>query len=106
MNQVVPWPELVASVQLQALGRVSGTRWPPTVPIEKMLRIYCLQLWGNLSDPPMEELHERPLFRSLVGLDGAERVPDQTMVLRFWRLLEKQGLACWQSSIAVCRSWN
>jgi len=45
------------------------------------------------------------LLPTTVG-DGAERVPDQTMVLRFWRLLEKQGLACWQSSIAVCRSWN
>jgi hypothetical protein len=36
-----------------------------------MLRIYCLQLWWNLGDPAMEEeLHERPLYRRFVGLEG------------------------------------
>lgn len=40
-----------------------------------MLRIYCLQLWWNLSDPAMEEeLHERLLYRGFAGLDGATRV--------------------------------
>ena len=36
-----------------------------------MLRIHCLQLWWNLSDPAMEEeLHERALYRRFAGLDG------------------------------------
>ena len=59
-----------------------------------MLRIHCLQLWWNLSDPAMEEeLHERPLYRRFVGLDGAARMPDETTILRFRHLLEKHQLA-------------
>jgi len=31
------------------------------VPLERMLRIYLLQLWFNLSDPAVEEaLYDRP----------------------------------------------
>jgi IS5 family transposase len=59
-----------------------------------MLRIHCLQLWWNLSDPAMEEeLHERPLYRRFVGLEGAARMPDETTILRFRHLLEKHELA-------------
>ena len=59
-----------------------------------MLRIHCLQLWWNLSDPVMEEeLHERPLYRRFVGLDGAARLPDESTILRFRHLLEKHQLA-------------
>jgi IS5 family transposase len=59
-----------------------------------MLRIHCLQLWWNLSDPAMEEeLHERPLYRRFAGLEGAARMPDETTVLRFRHLLEKHELA-------------
>ncbi len=65
-----------------------------------MLRIHCLQLWWNLSDPAIEEeLHERPLYRRFVGLDGAARLPDESTILRFGKtpsprhLLEKHQLA-------------
>ena len=59
-----------------------------------MLRIHCLQLWWNLSDPAVEEeLHERPLYRRFAGLEGAARLPDETTVLRFRHLLEKHELA-------------
>jgi IS5 family transposase len=59
-----------------------------------MLRIHCLQLWWNLSDPAMEEeLHERPLYRRFAGLEGAARMPDETTILRFRHLLEKHELA-------------
>jgi IS5 family transposase len=55
---------------------------------------HCLQLWWNLSDPAMEEeLHERPLYRRFAGLEGAARMPDETTILRFRHLLEKQQLA-------------
>lgn len=59
-----------------------------------MLRIHCLQLWWNLSDPAMEEeLHERPLYREFAGLAGAPRLPDEATILRFRHLLEKLQLA-------------
>jgi IS5 family transposase len=59
-----------------------------------MLRIHCLQLWWNLSDPAMEEeLHERPLYREFAKLAGVPRIPDETTILRFRHLLEKHDLA-------------
>ena len=40
-----------------------------------------------------EELHERPLHRRFVGLDGAARLPDETTIVRFRHLLDKHELA-------------
>jgi len=94
MNQVVPWAALVALIQPYARGAHQALGGRPPFPIETMLRIHCLQLWWNLSDPAMEEeLHERPLYRRFVGLDGAARMPDETTILRFRHLLEKHQLA-------------
>lgn len=94
MNQVVPWAELVALIQPHARGAHQALGGRPPFPIEVMLRIHCLQLWWNLSDPAMEEeLHERPLYRRFAGLEGAPRVPDESTILRFRHLLEKQKLA-------------
>ncbi len=94
MNSVVPWAELVALIHPYARGAHQALGGRPPFPIETMLRIHCLQLWWNLSDPAMEEeLHERPLYRRFAGLDGAARVPDETTILRFRHLLEKHQLA-------------
>ena len=94
MNLVVPWGELVALIQPHALGAHQALGGRPPFPIETMLRIHCLQLWWNLSDPAMEEeLHERPLYRRFAGLEGAARMPDETTILRFRHLLEKHELA-------------
>jgi IS5 family transposase len=93
MNQVVPWGELVALIQPHARGAHQALGGRPPFPIETMLRIHCLQLWWNLSDPAMEEeLHERPLYRRFAGLEGAVRMPDETTILRFRHLLEKHEL--------------
>jgi len=93
MNQVVPWAELVALIQPHVRGAHQALGGRPPFPIETMLRIHCLQLWWNLSDPAMEEeLHERPLYRRFARLDGAPRVPDETTILRFRHLLEKHEL--------------
>ena len=94
MNRVVPWPALVALIQPHARGAHQALGGRPPFPVETMLRIHCLQLWWNLSDPAMEEeLHERPLYRRFVGLEGAARLPDETTILRFRHLLEKHDLA-------------
>jgi IS5 family transposase len=60
-----------------------------------MLRIHFMQQWFNLSDPAMEEaLHDMPLFRDFAGLGGwADRLPDETTILRFRHLLEQKKLA-------------
>jgi transposase, IS5 family len=94
MNQVVPWAALVALIKPHARGAHQALGGRPPFPIEVMLRIHCLQLWWNLSDPAMEEeLHERPLYRRFVGLEGAPRMPDESTILRFRHLLEKHELA-------------
>jgi len=94
MNVVVPWSELVALIQPHARGAHQALGGRPPFALETMLRIHCLQLWWSLSDPAMEEeLHERPLYRRVAGLDGSPRVPDETTILRFRHLLEKQELA-------------
>jgi IS5 family transposase len=94
MNLVVPWRELVTLIQKHARGAHQTLGGRPPFPIETMLRIHCLQLWWNLSDPAMEEeLHERPLYRRFACLEGAARMPDETTILRFRHLLEKHELA-------------
>ncbi len=59
-----------------------------------MLRIHCLQLWFDLSDPAVEEaLYDSLAMRSFVGIDlGREPVPDETTVMRFRHLLEANNL--------------
>jgi transposase, IS5 family len=94
MNDVVPWPALVALIQPHARGAHQALGGRPPFAIETMLRIHCIQLWWNLSDPAMEEeLYERPLYREFAGLSGAKRLPDETTILRFRHLLEKHELA-------------
>jgi IS5 family transposase len=94
MNQAVPWQQLVALITPHARGAHQALGGRPPFAVETMLRIHCLQLWWNLSDPAMEEeLHERPLFRQFALLAGSPRLPDETTILRFRHLLEKHSLA-------------
>jgi IS5 family transposase len=62
--------------------------------VERMLRIYFLQQWFNLSDPAVEEaLYDSAVMRSFVGIDlGREPVPDETTVCKFRHLLEEHQL--------------
>lgn len=62
--------------------------------LERMLRIYFLQQWFNLSDPAVEEaLYDSASMRKFVGIDfGREAAPDETTVCTFRHLLEKHRL--------------
>lgn len=92
MNEVVPWTDLAEVVTPHY--QVAGTGRPKT-EIELLLRLHCLQLWYNLSDPGLEDaVHDRLSFQRFLGLDPLQqRVPDETTVLHFRRLLESHGLA-------------
>ena len=101
MNQVVPWATLVAVIAPFARGSHQALGGRPPFPIETMLRIHCLQLWWNLSDPAMEEeLHERPLYRRFAGLGGAARMPDET------RPPSCASVTCWRSTNWPPRCWQ
>jgi IS5 family transposase len=91
MEQVVPWSALCALVE-PFYPRPGHGR--PPVGIERMLRLYFLQQWFNLSDPAVEEaLYDSLAMRRFVGIDlGREPVPDETTVCRFRHLLEAHDL--------------
>jgi IS5 family transposase len=93
MEQVVPWGELVKLVKPVYAKGTSGPGRPP-IPLERMLRIYFLQHWFNLSDPAVEEaLYDVASMRAFTGIDlGREPVPDETTVCKFRHLLEEHGL--------------
>ena len=58
-----------------------------------MLRIHCVQLCYNLSDPGMEDLlYEAESVRRFVGLNLTEALPDETTILNFRHLLERHQL--------------
>jgi transposase, IS5 family len=59
-----------------------------------MLRVQLMQQWFGLSDPAMEEaLWETPLLRGFAGIElGTETIPDETTILNFRHLLERQAL--------------
>ncbi len=91
MDRVVPWAKLCARVE--PFYPKSGGGRPP-IGIERMLRMYFLQHWFNLSDPAVEEaLYDSASMRAFVGIDlGREPVPDETTVCKFRHLLEAHNL--------------
>src|SRR5213595_957719 len=91
MEQVVPWRELYALVAPHYPQPGKGRR---PVGVERMLRIYFLQQWFNLSDPGVEEaLYDSAVMRQFAGIDlGTEPVPDETTVCKFRHLLEAHQL--------------
>ena len=52
MDRLVPWAELEGRIAPVYPQRGRGRR---PYPLRVMLRIHCLQLWFNLSDPGMEQ---------------------------------------------------
>jgi len=74
MERVVPWPALCGLIE--PFYPKPGHGRPP-VGVERMLRIYFVQQWFNLSDPAVEEaLYDSLAMRGFVGIDlGREPVP-------------------------------
>ena len=90
MDQVVPWKGLVAQIEPH-YPKGEGGR--PAYALMAMLRVHLMQNWFGYSDPAMEEaLYETTILRQFAGL-SLERIPDETTILNFRRLLEKHELA-------------
>lgn len=91
MEQVVPWRRLCSLIEPVYPKEGNGRR---PVGVERMLRIYFLQQWFNLSDPAVEEaLYDSVVMRQFAGIDlGREPVPDETTVCKFRHLLEQHEL--------------
>jgi len=91
MNRVVPWSELGAVVAPYYQDKDTGRK---ATDLGLLLKLHCLQLWYNLSDPALEDaVHDRLSFQRFLGLDPlTQRVPDESTVLHFRHLLEKHAL--------------
>ncbi|EBV3304297.1 IS5 family transposase [Salmonella enterica subsp. enterica serovar Enteritidis] len=90
MDQVVPWAGLIALIEPH-YPKGEGGR--PSYPLMSMLRVHLMQNWFGYSDPAMEEaLYETTILRHFSGLN-LQRIPDETTILNFRRLLEKNQLA-------------
>ena len=91
MEEIIPWDEWVEFVRPYY---PDGRRGRPTKGIEKMLRMYLLQVWFNLSDEGVEDaIYDSYAFRKFMKIDFAEeQVPDATTLLKFRHLLETNHL--------------
>jgi IS5 family transposase len=91
MNAVTPWSRLLALIEPHYPKAGNGTQ---PMPMERMLRIYFMQNWFNLSDPAAEDaLYDSESMRRFAGIELAEgKIPDETTILRFRHLLEEHQL--------------
>jgi len=117
MDAVIPWARLMAVIEPH-YPKAGAGRQP--LGLEKMLRIYFLQQWFNLSDPAAEDaIYDSESMRRFARVDlGEDAVPDESTILRFRHLLEEHGLTakifersggCWKRSGCCCvreRSWT
>ncbi len=91
MNQIIPWGLLL---------KLIGPHYPKAgrgrqpLGLEKMLRIYLLQIWFDLSDPQAEDaIYDSESMRRFAGVElSDDAVPDESTILRFRHLLEKHKL--------------
>ena len=91
MDAIIPWKQLVRLIEPHYPKAGNGR---PPLGLEKMLRIYFLQIWFNLSDPGAEEaIYDSESMRRFVRIDlGSDKVPDETSILNFRHLLETHEL--------------
>lgn len=90
MDKLIPWGRLEKKL---AKFYPKGETGRPPYPLAVMLRVHCLQLFYNLSDPGMQDaLHEIESMRRFAGLRLSERLPDETTILNFRHFLESHKL--------------
>ncbi len=83
MDKVVPWARIVKLIDPHY--PTSGRRGRQPMPLESMLRIYCVQQWYNFSDRQAEDaLYDMESVRRFVGFASVlDDLPDETTILHF-----------------------
>ena len=90
MDGLIPWQKLEDRIR-PFYSKADKGRHPYPLPV--MLRIHCVQLFYNLSDPGMEDLlYESDPIRRFVGLKLTGSLPDAATILNFRHLLEQHNL--------------
>jgi len=92
MDRIIHWSELTQALKPYYPDPTGPGRRPKG--LDRMLRIYFMQHWFNLSDPGMEEaLYDSRVMRDFAGIDlGEEAAPDETTILNFRHLLEVKDM--------------
>lgn len=89
MDALIPWQRLEKRIR-RYYPKIGRGRHPYPLPV--MLRIHCVQLFYNLSDPAMEDmLYEIESVRRFVGVKLSGPIPDETTILNFRHRLEKHS---------------
>ena len=90
MDELIPWKRLEKKIA-RYYSKPGNGRRPYPLPV--MLRVHCMQLFYNLSDPAMEDaLYEIESMRRFAGLRLSGSLPDESTILNFRHLLEKHQL--------------
>jgi IS5 family transposase len=91
MDGIMPWRQLLELIEPHYPKAGKGR---PPLGLEKMLRIYFLQIWFNLSDPGAEEaIYDSESMRRFARIELSEdTIPDETTILNFRHLLEEHEL--------------
>ena len=91
METLVPWEEFCKVIE--PFYPKAGNGRPP-VGLERILRMYFIANWFNLSDVACEDaLYDVPAFREFCEFDlGQERIPDATTLMNFRHILEQNDL--------------
>ena len=90
MDGLIPWERLEGRIEP---FYPKGGRGRQPYPLATMLRVHCVQLFYDQSDPGMEDLlYEAESVRRFCGLRLSGRLPDETTILNFRHLLERHGL--------------
>jgi len=91
MNQIIPWTGLIELIE-PYYPKAGRGRQP--LGLEKMLRIYLLQIWFDLSDPQAEDaIYDSESMRRFAGIELSDDVvPDESTILRFRHMLENHQL--------------
>jgi len=90
MDAIIPWRMWI---ELIAPYYPDGKRGRPVKGIERMLRMYLLQTWFDLSDERAEdELSDSISMRKFARMEEGEEAPDATTLLKFRHLLEEHEL--------------
>ena len=90
MDALIPWEQMEERIRAFYPKAGRGSR---PYELSAMVRIHCVQLFYNLSDPGMEDmLYEVESVRRFVGLKLSGPLPDETTILNFRHLLEEHEL--------------
>ncbi len=90
MDEAIPWDELAEVVKpyYHENGKPFGT--------ERMLRMYFLRIWFNLSNEGVEDaIYDSRAFSNFmeVSFGQDDQVPDAAALLEFRRIVEENNLA-------------